>query len=113
MATISGQLTFASTGTQTYDLGVTVTEIDLYGGPRNGTTETTGFLNVGHADANNQFCIAHKDSKSVMLTNRCFKAYDSTGTVVLDVSFTSFSGTNVTFNVNTANTSYPVQLVGR
>lgn len=113
MGVVSGQLTFTATGSASYNIGLAANGVEFYCGPRDGVTETVGYLNIGHADGDNQFAIAHKDGKTVCKLDRCVVAYNSSGTEVLNVEFTGFSGTSLTFNVHTYNVDYPVQIVAR
>lgn len=100
MAVNVGTATFTSgTGSQTINFGITGilwADIDY---TSSSTKPARGFIYGG-----NQYTIS--DSAASPISGKALQIKDNSGTVVFEITYTSTSGTNITFNktVNTLGT---------
>lgn len=104
MAVGQGLATFTGgTGTKTTSLGLTPTWIEIqFGG--------SGILHsFGYASGGSQHC--YPDANSSAVSGKAIQVKDTSGTVILEGTWVSFSGGNVTFNITTAPSTMPQMLL--
>jgi len=106
MATDCGPGTItAGTGSKTISIGMTATWLDLII-QGTGLKKSTGFIHGG-------FQYAFSDDTTMTPVSKAIQVKNTSGTVVLEGTWTSFTGTNVIFNIttNTLGASQNVMLI--
>lgn len=105
MASNTGTASFTpSTGSKTINVGMTgISWMEVEFG------STTIRHSKGYIYGGNQFC--YPDPNSDVVTGKAIQVKNNAGTVILEGTWTSFTGTSVNFNITTAASPMPVMLL--
>jgi len=100
----AGTATFSSgTGSKTISLGFTPAWIEIeFGGST--IKHSHGFVYSG-------FQYVYPDNDSVITNSKCIQVKNTTGTVILEGTWTSFPTNQVVFNITTQTGSVPQMLL--
>jgi len=104
MANDVGTASFISgTGAKSTNIGMLATWMEIeFGGPS--IKHSKGFIYNG-----SQYCFS--DDASVAVSGKAIQVKNTAGTVVLEGTWTSFSGTSANFNITTQTGTVPQMLL--
>lgn len=115
MSYFTGSTSHNTTGIKTVTVGFQPIGMRMTVGQKDGATDTTTRYAWGVTDGTNQFSVTtFRDGTGAQTTTTASKllsVFDRSGGViaeVVQVTFNSFTATQVKYNVNTANVNYTI-----